>query len=149
MNCLWWRPRWQRTKFAAVLPSNLPGAIFSAKFTALWRKTTLASPRVLKPVIRSELRRQAGEVTKNLSVLDVVAARDAVLARVAEATVRYDEAVVEVRVGIGLRADPDSKRIAEQHVVQLRELRLSQEAVRSCLLFLRDEVFAEPALGGI
>ena len=136
-------------KFGARLPSDLPGAVFTARIIVRWRNIPAASPRALAPIIRTHLRRQTGGITEKYSVLDADAARDAVLAQVAEMSLPHDAGAVDLQLDIDLRADADSRRIAEQHVVRLRELQLSQESLRSSLLFLRDEVLAEPALGRI
>jgi hypothetical protein len=146
---MWWLPSWRRVRFTATLPSDLPGVDFVATITARWRKTRGTPARVVAPAIRVHLRSAAAAVTQTHPTRDPDAARDAVLRDFAVSTVDYAGALIQVHASIRLRVAPQGRRLAEQRTARARDLQLRQEAERNRLVFLRQEVFADPALARI
>lgn len=136
-------------RFTATLPSDLPGADFVATITARWRKTSGTPARVVAPAIRIHLRSAAAAVTETHSTRDPDAARDVVLREIATSTVDHAGRKIQVQASIRIRATQQSRRLAEQRTARARDLQLRQEAERDQLIFLRQEVFADPALGRI
>jgi hypothetical protein len=144
-----WRLGWRRVKFTARLPSDLPGADFVAIIDARWRRGSGTELRGVEPVIRNHLRREAAAVTRGYSACEPDAAGDAVRRRLVISTVKDTGVTVHVQVKVRLDVTQQGRVLAEQRIARARDVQLHQEAEHARLMFLRQKVFADPALGRI
>jgi hypothetical protein len=144
-------PQWHRCKYTTALHSDLDGALFTAEINASWHCSSVLFPSSkIESIVRIGIRARAEQVTSDKSVCDIDAARDAVLAEIAEFRIRHSgDLLIEVQTRVKLNADTNSLRLADQRLLQRRQQKLSQEDERERLLFLRNEVMAEPAMGRI
>jgi hypothetical protein len=139
-----WRG-WQHTAFNTSLPSDLPGSVFTAHVKARWRSNS----KIPAHVIRARLRDEIAAVTVNRSVAEIDAATDAALTKLAQLTIDHSGSLATVHTGLELKVDIVSKRLADQRLKERREVQIRHQEHRAWLAFLRDEVFADPALARI
>jgi hypothetical protein len=140
---LWVRQRRVKHRFVTSLPSDLPGALFTATVGSSWDPQERTPRTGVEPWIRSQLRDTAAEITRRYAVDRVDAANDAVQLAIADASWEMASGqVIEVTSFVQLTVDAQSKQLQEQRVTAERQRQLVSEAEaaqleslqRDCLL---------------